>query len=82
MLDARARAIRGIARHLMFCPAHGVAYFAGQGLVLTGSQRRNCPEPGQQLYSKNCNCNPIRFHSALISCEQSDVSKVKTPLSL
>jgi hypothetical protein len=82
MLDAGARAFRGIARHLMFRPAHGVAHFAGQGLAVTGSQRRDRPEPGQHLYSKNCSRNPIRFHSALISCEQSDVSKVKTSLAL
>src|SRR6202521_5887030 len=39
MLHADARALRGLALHFVFCPAHSVADFTGQGLALTGSQR-------------------------------------------
>jgi hypothetical protein len=69
MLYAAARAIRGLAGHFMFRPAHGVAHFAGQGLALTGSQRWNRCQPDQHLHPKNRSRNSINFHSAFVSCE-------------
>src|ERR1017187_2142148 len=69
MLDAPTGAIRCLAGHFMLRPAHGVAYFAGQGLALTGSQRRNRRQPNQHLHPKNSSRNSIHFHLAFFSCE-------------
>jgi hypothetical protein len=69
MLYAAARALRGIAGHFMLRPAHGVAHFAGQGLALTGSERRNRPEAGQHLHPKNRSRNSIHFHIVFLSGE-------------
>jgi hypothetical protein len=53
----------------MLRPAHGVAHFAGQGLALTGSERRNRPEAGQHLHPKNRSRNSIHFHIVFLSGE-------------
>jgi hypothetical protein len=73
MLHADARALRRLALHFVFRPAHRVAHFTGQGLALTGSQRWNRCQADQHLHPKNRSRNSIRVsfnsHSAFVSCE-------------
>src|SRR5579859_7077852 len=65
MLDAGARAIGSFAGHLMLCPAHGVAHFAGQGLALSGGQDWNRPQANQHLHAENHSRYSIHLHPRL-----------------